>query len=140
LRPRRELESDREFLWSQGAKKASDFWEDFLLGKNRLFSGLEAEMGAGAEVMHQVVPLLEPPLHRCVVKSVDVMEEVVAVAPGQVQPATSPKALLEVAVEVPDLVSFRFQLLLDYCCGLVKFYLDHTKSIICSDFLSTTSR
>jgi len=75
-----------------------------------LLSGLEAEMGAGAEVMHQVVPLLEPPFHRCVVKSVDVMEVVVAVAPGQVQPATSPKAVVEVAVEVPDLVSFRFQL------------------------------
>ncbi|XP_066308795.1 probable protein phosphatase 2C 2 [Miscanthus floridulus] len=60
-------------------------------------------MGAGAEVMHQVVPLLEPPFHRCVVKSVDVMEVVVAVAPGQVQPATSPKAVVEVAVEVPDL-------------------------------------
>jgi hypothetical protein len=92
-------------------KKARDFWEDFLFGENiGLLSGLEAEMGAGAEVMHQVVPLLEPPFHRCVVKSVDVMEEVVAVAPGQVQPATSPKAVVEVAVEVPDLVSFRFQL------------------------------
>lgn len=73
-------------------------------------SGLEAEMGAGAEVMHQVVPLLEPPFHRCVVKSVDVMEEEVAVAPAQVQPGTSPKAVVEVAVEVPDLVSFPFQL------------------------------
>lgn len=80
-------------------------------GKIGLLSGLEAEeMGAGAEVMHQVVPLLEPPFRRCVVKSVDVMEEVVAVAPGQVQPATSPKAVVEVAVEVPDLVSFRFRL------------------------------
>lgn len=32
------------------------------------------------------------------------------VAPSQVQPAASPKVLVEVAVEVPDLVSFRFQL------------------------------
>jgi hypothetical protein len=32
------------------------------------------------------------------------------VAPRQVQSAASPKVLVEVAVEVPDLVSFRFQL------------------------------
>ena len=46
-------------------------WEEFVspaaVGGNRLLSGLEAEMGAGAEVMHQVVPLLEAPFHRCVV-------------------------------------------------------------------------
>ncbi|XP_062208973.1 probable protein phosphatase 2C 2 [Phragmites australis] len=61
-------------------------------------------MVAGAEVMHQVVPLLEAPFHRCVVKSVEVVEEVVGVAPTLVQPAASPKAVVEVAVEVPDLV------------------------------------
>ncbi|KAF8724320.1 hypothetical protein HU200_021349 [Digitaria exilis] len=60
-------------------------------------------MGAGAEVMHQVVPLLEAPFHRCVVKSVEVIEEVVAVAPAPVQLAASPKAVVEVAVEVSDL-------------------------------------
>ncbi|CAL4950291.1 unnamed protein product [Urochloa decumbens] len=60
-------------------------------------------MGAGAEVMHQVVPLLESPYHRCVVKSVEVIEEVVAVAPAPVQLAASPKAVVEVAVEVSDL-------------------------------------
>ncbi|CAO2162245.1 unnamed protein product [Urochloa humidicola] len=61
-------------------------------------------MGAGAEVMHQVVPLLEAPYHRCVVKSVEVIEEVVAVAPAPVQLAASPKAaVVEVAVEVSDL-------------------------------------
>lgn len=65
-------------------------------------------MGAGAEVMHQVVPLLEAPFHRCVVKSVEVIEEVVAVAPAPVQLVASPKAVVEVAVEVSDLVSFRF--------------------------------
>ena len=32
------------------------------------------------------------------------------VAPRQVQPAASPKVLVEVAVEVPHLVSFRFEL------------------------------
>jgi hypothetical protein len=87
------------------------FWEEeFVLshavGKNRLLSGLEAEMGAGAEVMHQVVPLLEAPFHRCVVKSVEVVEEVVVVAPAPVQLPASPKAVVEVAVEVSDLVSF----------------------------------
>ncbi|KAG2588210.1 probable protein phosphatase 2C 2 [Panicum virgatum] len=54
-------------------------------------------MGAGAEVMHQVVPLLEAPFHRCVVKSVEVVEEVVAVAPMPVQVAApaSPKAVVQ---------------------------------------------
>jgi protein phosphatase 2C family protein 2/3 len=56
--------------------------------------------------MHQVVPLLEAPFHLCVVKSVEVVEEVVAVAPAPVQLAASPKAVVEVAVEVSDLVSF----------------------------------
>ncbi|CAO2203299.1 unnamed protein product [Urochloa humidicola] len=60
-------------------------------------------MGAGAEVMHQVVPLLEAQYHRRVVKSVEVIEEVVAVAPAPVQLAASPKAVVEVAVEVSDL-------------------------------------
>ena len=68
------------------------------VGGNRLLSGLEAEMGAGAEVMHQVVPLLEAPFHRCVVKSVEVVEEVVAMAPMLVQVAApaSPKAVVQV--------------------------------------------
>ena len=67
---------------------------------------MEAEMGAGAEVvMHQVVPLLEPPFHRCA-KTVEVMEEVVAVAAAPVQPAASPRAVVEIAVEVSDMVSF----------------------------------
>ncbi|XP_062197169.1 probable protein phosphatase 2C 2 [Phragmites australis] len=56
-------------------------------------------MVAGAEVMHQVVPLLEAPFHRCAVKSVEVIEEAVGVTPTP----PSPKALAEVAVEVPDL-------------------------------------
>lgn len=72
------------------------------MGKDRLLRGLEAEMGAGAEVMHQVVPLLEPPFHRCA-KSVEVMEEVVAVAPTPVQPVASPRAVVEIAVGVPDM-------------------------------------
>ncbi|KAK3160660.1 hypothetical protein QOZ80_1BG0062650 [Eleusine coracana subsp. coracana] len=60
-------------------------------------------MGAGAEVMHQVVPLLEAPFHRCAVKSVEVIEEVVGVATAPVQPAASPRAVVEVAFEVTDL-------------------------------------
>lgn len=98
------------------------------VGKNRLLSGLEAEMGAGAEVMHQVVPLLEAPFHRCVVKSVEVVEEVVAVAPAPVQLAASPKAVVEVAVEVSDLVSFsilaeqRFRLSCSNSCFDKKLY------------------
>ncbi|KAG2597066.1 probable protein phosphatase 2C 2 [Panicum virgatum] len=50
-------------------------------------------MGAGAEVMHQVVPLLEAPFRRCV----EVIEEVVAVAPVpvQVQVAASPKSVVQ---------------------------------------------
>ncbi|KAJ1283452.1 hypothetical protein BS78_03G129400 [Paspalum vaginatum] len=59
-------------------------------------------MGAGAEVMHQVVPLLEPPFHRCA-KTVEVMEEVVAVATAPVQRAASPRAVVEIAVEVSDM-------------------------------------
>ena len=62
------------------------------VGGNRLLSGLEAEMGAGAEVMHQVVPLLEAPFRRCV----EVIEEVVAVAPVPVQVAASPKSVVQV--------------------------------------------
>ncbi|KAL6626314.1 hypothetical protein ACP70R_030040 [Stipagrostis hirtigluma subsp. patula] len=58
-------------------------------------------MVAGAEVMHQVVPLLEAPFHRCAVRSVEVLEEAVAVAPAPA--AASPKAVVEVAVEVTDL-------------------------------------
>jgi hypothetical protein len=74
-------------------------------------SGLEKEMGAGAEVMHQVVPLLEAPFHRCSVKSVEVVEEGVGVTTvSPVQPTVLPRAVVEVAVEVADLVSFRFQL------------------------------
>ncbi|TVU21299.1 hypothetical protein EJB05_30927 [Eragrostis curvula] len=60
-------------------------------------------MGAGAEVMHQVVPLLEAPFHRCAVKSVEVIEEAVGVATAPAQPAASPRAAVEVAVEVSDL-------------------------------------
>ncbi|KAL6850391.1 hypothetical protein ACP4OV_021018 [Aristida adscensionis] len=62
-------------------------------------------MVAGAEVMHQVVPLLEAPFHRCAVKSVEVIEEPVAMAPAPAAAAAaaSPRAVVEVAVEVPDL-------------------------------------
>jgi protein phosphatase PTC2/3 len=67
-------------------------------------------MGAGAEVMHQVVPLLEAPFHRCAVTNVEVIEEAVGVTTAPLQPAVSPRAGVEVAAEVSDLVSFRFQL------------------------------
>lgn len=90
-------------MLASGLGKTRDFG-------GRLLNGLDKEMGAGAEVMHQVVPLLEAPFHRCAVKSVEVIEEAVGVAAGPVQPVASPKAAVEVTVEVTDLVSFRFQL------------------------------
>jgi protein phosphatase PTC2/3 len=72
--------------------------------------GLEKEMGAGAEVMHQVVPLLEAPFHRCAITNAEVIVEVVGVTTASLQPAVSLRVVVEVAVEVSDLVSFRFQL------------------------------
>jgi hypothetical protein len=76
----------------------------------RLLGGLEKEMGAGAEVMHQVVPLLEAPFHRCAITNAEVIVEAVGVTTASLQPAVSLRAVVEVAVEVSDLVSFRFQL------------------------------